>query len=158
MKAIDWFKKNRIGALIVIEREISLQEYIENSTKVYADIKDLLLETIFFPNTPLHDGGIIIQDDKITCAGSVFKTSLNQNLSKRLGTRHRAALGVSEESDAIAIIVSEETGRASIAMESELKYNLSNEDMRTILVEELGPKSETFFASDMSESEDDIDE
>lgn len=94
MKAVDYLKKNRIGALMVIEREVSLQEYIANSTKIYADINDSLLETIFFPNSPLHDGGIIIQGDRITCAGSVFKTSMNQNLSKRLGTRHRAALGI----------------------------------------------------------------
>lgn len=154
MKAIDYLKKNRIGALMVIEREISLQDYIDNSTKIYADINAFLIETIFYTNSPLHDGGIIIQGDKITCAGSVFKTSMNQNISKRLGTRHRAALGITEESDAIALVVSEETGRASIAIESELHYNLSNEEFRTMLLEELGPKAETFFASDNEESED----
>ena len=148
MLAIEWFKKNHIGALIVIEREISLQEYINNSTKIYSDINSYLLETIFFPNSPLHDGGVIIQGDKITCAGSVFKTSMNQNLSKRLGTRHRAALGVAEESDAIALVVSEESGRASIAIDGELHYNLSNEEFRNMLIYELGPKSETFFDSD----------
>ena len=154
MKAIDWFKKNHIGALIVIEREISLQEYIDNSTKVYSDIKDLMLETIFFPNSPLHDGGVIIQGDKISCAGSVFKTSMNQSISKRLGTRHRAALGIAEESDALALIVSEETGRASIAMDGELLYGLSNEEFRQVLVKELSPKTETFFASDDDKMED----
>ena len=153
MLAIDWLKKNKIGALIVIEREVSLQEYIENSTKIYADVNSFLLETIFFPNSPLHDGGIIIQGDKVTCAGSVFKTSMNQNLDKRLGTRHRAALGIAEESDAIALIVSEETGRASIAINGEMNYNLSNEEFRVMLMEELSPKSETFFASDIKESE-----
>lgn len=158
MKSIDWLRKNKIGALIVIEREISLQEYIDNSTKIYADIKDLLLETIFFPNSPLHDGGVIIQGDRVTCAGSVFKTSMNQNVSKRLGTRHRAALGIAEESDALALVVSEETGRASIAMDSELHYNLTNEEFREILLRELGPKTETFFASDDNGSEDEEDE
>lgn len=148
MLAVEWLKKNNIGALIVIEREISLQEYIDNSTKIYSNINSYLIENIFFPNSPLHDGGIIIQGDRITCAGSVFKTSMNQNLSKRLGTRHRAALGVAEESDAIALIVSEETGRASIAVDGELHYNLSNEEFRSMLLEELGPKSDTFFASD----------
>ncbi len=157
MKACDWLKKNRIGALIVIEREVSLQEYIGNSTKIYANINDSLLETIFFPNSPLHDGGVIIQGDRITCAGSVFKTSVNQNLSKRLGTRHRAALGIAEESDALAIVVSEETGRLSLAMDSELHYNLTNEEMRTMLLEELSPKSEIFFASDEEESEGEED-
>lgn len=158
MLAIDWLKKNKIGALVVIEREVSLQEYIENSTKIYADVNSFLLETIFFPNSPLHDGGIIIQGDKVTCAGSVFKTSMNQNLDKRLGTRHRAALGIAEESDAIALIVSEETGRASIAINGEMNYNLSNEEFRAMLIEELSPKSETFFASDMKESQGEDDE
>lgn len=148
MLAVDWLKKNRIGALIVIEREISLQDYIDNSTKIYSNINSYLLETIFFPNSPLHDGGVIIQGDRITCAGSVFKTSMNQNLSKRLGTRHRAALGIAEESDALALVVSEETGRVSMAFDGELHYNLSNEEFRSMLLDELGPKSETFFASD----------
>ena len=111
MDAIEYLKKNRIGALIVIERDISLQEYITPATKIYADVSSPLLGTIFFPNNPLHDGGVIIQGDKITCAGSVFKTSMDPTLSKRLGTRHRAALGVAEETDAIALVVSEETGR-----------------------------------------------
>jgi diadenylate cyclase len=101
MRAVEYLKKNRIGALIVIEREISLEEYIKNATKIYADISDALLENIFFPNSPLHDGGVIIQGNRITCAGSVFKTSMNPNVSKRLGTRHRAALGIAEESDAV---------------------------------------------------------
>lgn len=158
MKAVDYLKKNRIGALMVIEREVSLQEYIANSTKIYADINDSLLETIFFPNSPLHDGGVIIQGDRITCAGSVFKTSMNQNLSKRLGTRHRAALGIAEESDALALIVSEETGRSSIAMEGELHYNLSNEEFRAMLIAELGPKNEIFFDADEKGSEEDEDE
>ena len=157
MLAVEWFKKNNIGALIVIEREISLQEYIDNSTKIYSNINSYLIENIFFPNSPLHDGGIIIQGDRITCAGSVFKTSMNQNLSKRLGTRHRAALGIAEESDAIALIVSEETGKASIAVDGELHYNLSNEEFRSMLLEELGPKSDTFFASD-ERSESEVDE
>ncbi len=158
MKAVDFMRHNSIGALIVIEREISLQEYIENSTKIYADINETLLETIFYPNSPLHDGGVIIQGDKITCAGSVFKTSLNQNISKRLGTRHRAALGIAEESDAVALVVSEETGRLSIASEGELRYNLGIEEFRTLLLDELSPKTEIFFASDNKESEDDDNE
>jgi diadenylate cyclase len=80
----------RIGALITIERDNSMQEYIEKSKKLYADISSDLLISIFFPNNPLHDGGVIIQGDKVTCAGAVFPTSDNQKISKRLGTRHRA--------------------------------------------------------------------
>jgi len=155
MRSVDYLRKNRIGALIVIEREISLEEYIKNSTKVYADISDSLLETIFFPNSPLHDGGVIIQGNKITCAGSVFKTSMNPNVSKRLGTRHRAALGIAEESDAIALVVSEETGRLSIAMDSKLNYNLDQEQFRIMLLEALRPKTEVFFEADEKEEEND---
>ncbi len=152
--AIDYLKKNRIGALIVIERDYSLAQYIEPANKLYADISSELLISIFFPNNPLHDGGVIIEGDKITCAGSVFPTSNNQNISKRLGTRHRAALGISEITDAIAVTVSEETGRISIAVQSELNYNLSLEDARMMLLEELQPKKETFYeADDVSESE-----
>ena len=154
MRAVEYLKKNRIGALIVIEREISLEEYIKNATKVYADISDSLLETIFFPNSPLHDGGVIIQGDRITCAGAVFRTSMNPNISKRLGTRHRAALGIAEESDAIALVVSEETGRLSIAVEGNLHYNLDSDQFRMMLIDELKPKMEVFFEADESDGED----
>jgi len=148
INAAEYLKKNRIGALIVIERDYSLAQYIEPANKIYADISSELLISIFFPNNPLHDGGVIIQGDKITCAGSVFPTSMNPNISKRLGTRHRAALGISETSDAIALIVSEETGRISIAIKSELNYNLSLDDAKLLLLEELQPKKETFYEVD----------
>ena len=150
MDAIEYLKKNRIGALIVIERDMSLQEYITPATKVYADLTSPLLGTIFFPNSPLHDGGVIIEGDRITCAGAVFKTSMNPSISKRLGTRHRAALGIAEETDAIALVVSEETGRLSIAVDGELKYNLSLDEFRMILVDELKPKTELFYNADES--------
>ena len=152
INAVDYLKKNKIGALIVLERDYSLAQYIEPATKLYADISSELLISIFFPNNPLHDGGVIIQGDRITCAGSVFPTSNN-----RLGTRHRAALGISEVSDAIAVIVSEETGRISIAINSELNYNLSLDDARMLLIEELQPKKEIFYEADQ-ESESDEDE
>lgn len=148
MDAVEYLKKNRIGALIVIERDMSLQEYITPATKVYADLTSPLLGTIFFPNSPLHDGGVIIQGDRITCAGAVFKTSMNPAISKRLGTRHRAALGIAEETDAIALVVSEETGKISIAVDGELKYNLSLDEFRMTLVEELRPKTEVFYDAD----------
>ncbi len=151
MDAVEYLKKNRIGALIVIERDMSLQEYITPATKVYADLTSPLLGTIFFPNSPLHDGGVIIQGDRITCAGAVFKTSMNPAISKRLGTRHRAALGIAEETDAIALVVSEETGKLSIAVDGELKYNLSLDEFRMTLVEELKPKMEIFYDADSKE-------
>ncbi len=138
--AMDYLKKARIGALIIIERDNSLTDYIEKSKKIYADISSDLLISIFFPNNPLHDGGVIIQGDKITSAGAVFPTSENMKISKRLGTRHRAALGISEISDCISLIVSEETGRLSVAMNGELNYNLTTDEIKLILLEELRPK------------------
>lgn len=138
--AMETLKKERIGALIVIERDNSLNDYIQKSKKIYADISSDLLISIFFPNNPLHDGGVIIQGDKITSAGAVFPTSDNLKISKRLGTRHRAALGISETGDCIALVVSEETGRLSIAMNGELNYNLTIDDVKMILLEELRPK------------------
>ena len=158
INALDYLKKNKIGALIVIERDYSLAQYIEPATKLYADITSELLISIFWKNNPLHDGGVIIQGDKITCAGSVFPTSSNPNISKRLGTRHRAALGISEISDCISVIVSEETGRISIAIQSDLHYNLALDDARMLLLEELQPKKETFYEADTIESEGDEDE
>ena len=140
VQAVEYLKRSRIGALIVIERDNSLAEYIEKSKKIYADISSELLISIFFPNNPLHDGGVIIQGDKITSAGAVFPTSDNLKISKRLGTRHRAALGISEESDCISLIVSEETGRLSMAINSELHYNLTVDDFKMMLLEELRPK------------------
>ena len=111
--ALEYMGKARIGSLTVIERDNGLTEYIEKSKKIYADISSDLLISIFFPNNPLHDGGVIIQGNKVTSAGAVFPTSDNLRISKRLGTRHRAALGISEASDCIAIVSSEETGRLS---------------------------------------------
>ena len=159
MQAVEYLKKQRIGALIVIERDYGLGQFIDPATKLYADISSELLVSIFFPNNPLHDGGVIIQGDRITCAGSVFPTSMNPSVPKKLGTRHRAALGLSEISDAICVVVSEETGKVSIAVDSELHYNLSLDDCRMMLIDELKPKSEIFYDSDeVEESEGDTDE
>ena len=140
VSALDYLRKSRIGALIVLERDNSLNDYIEKSKKLYADISSDLLISIFFPNNPLHDGGVIIQGDKITSAGAVFPTSDNMKISKRLGTRHRAALGISEEMDCISVVASEETGRLSIAIGGELYYNLTLDDVKLRLLEELRPK------------------
>ncbi len=153
VNAMDYCKKARIGALIVIERDNSLQEYIEQSKKIYADISSDLLISIFFPNNPLHDGGVIIQGDKITSAGAVFPTSNNLRISKRLGTRHRAALGISETGDCIALIVSEETGRLSIAIDGELNYNLTLDEIKMNLLEELRPKKSIIMEEEEEQDE-----
>lgn len=154
IQSVEYLRKTRIGALIVIERDVSLRDYIEKSKKIYGDISSELLISIFFPNNPLHDGGVIIQGDKISCAGAVFPTSSNPKISKRLGTRHRAALGIAEETDCIALVVSEETGRLSIAVKGELFYNLNIDDIRMMLIDELRPKQ----AEELSEEDEDYEE
>lgn len=156
MQAVEYMKRNRIGALIVIERDYALSQYIENANKLYADLSSELLISIFFPNNPLHDGAVILQGDRITCAGSVLPTSMNQSISKRVGTRHRAALGIAEVSDAVAVCVSEETGRVSIAVDGELNYNLTLDDVRMILIDALQPKKETFFDADVLEEKEEV--
>lgn len=152
VNAVDYMRKERIGALIVLERDISLGNYIEKAKKIYADLSSDLLIAIFYEGNPLHDGGVIIQGDRITCAGAVFPTSSSPKLNRRLGTRHRAALGLSEETDAICIVVSEETGRVSIALKGEMLYNLTLDDVRMMLIDELRPKQ------DIDLDEDEIDE
>ncbi|MDO4962872.1 MAG: diadenylate cyclase CdaA [bacterium] len=147
--AMDSLRKTRTGALIVIERDNSLNDYIQKSKKIYADISSDLLMSIFFPNNPLHDGGVIIQGDKITCARSVFPTSENSKIIKRLGTRHRAALGISEISDCISLIVSEETGRLSVAIGGQLHYNLTPDEIKIMLLEELNPKKSLIIEEDI---------
>lgn len=153
VQALDYLRRARIGALIVIERDHSLSEYIEKSKKIYADISSELLISIFFPNNPLHDGGVIIQGDKITCAGTVFPSSESLKISKRLGTRHRAALGIAETTDCISIVCSEETGRLSIAVSSELHYNLTLDEVKLMLLEELRPKKSLILEDEGEEGD-----
>ena len=157
MNSVDYFRKTKIGSLIVIEREISLNEYIEKSKALSAEISSELLISIFFPRNPLHDGGVIIQGNKIASAGAVFPISLNGKINKKLGTRHRAALGISEESDCIAIVVSEETGKISIAINGILNYNLSLDDARMLLIEELKPKKELLLDDELEEEQSEAD-
>ncbi|HHU54321.1 MAG TPA: TIGR00159 family protein [Mollicutes bacterium] len=157
VQSLDYLRKNRIGALIIIERDHSLSEYIDKSKKIYADISSELLISIFFPNNPLHDGGVIIQGDKITSAGAVFPSSENLKISKRLGTRHRAALGMAETTDCISIVCSEETGRLSIAVSSELHYNLTIDEIKLMLLEELRPKKSLILDDEDEEGDNDED-
>lgn len=140
VNACDYLRKYKIGALMVIERDNSLNDYIEKSKKLYATISSDLLIAIFYEGNPLHDGGTIIQGDQITSAGAVFPTSDSMKISKRLGTRHRAALGISEQFDCISIVVSEETGRLSLAIGGELLYNLTLDEVKLKLLDELKPK------------------
>jgi diadenylate cyclase len=154
VKSVEYMKKRRIGALITIERDNSLNDYIEKSTKLYADISSSLLISIFFPNNPLHDGAVIIQGDKVTSAGAVYPTSDNVKISKRLGTRHRAALGISEQTDSLSIVLSEETGRVSVTEAGNLNYNLSIDDLKILLLDELKPNKNTVLEEEEIKNED----
>ena len=156
VNAIDYLRKERIGALIVVERDVSLGNYIDKAKKLYADLSSDLLIAIFYEGNPLHDGGVIIQGDRITCAGAVFPTSSSPKLNRRLGTRHRAALGLAEETDAICIVVSEETGRVSIALNGEMLYNLTLDDVRMMLIDELRPKQDVEYDEDEDVNEEEI--
>ncbi len=120
----------RIGALIVIEREMGLKNYIESGVTVDAALSYDLLVTIFSPGAPLHDGAVIIQKDRITAAACFLPLTLNPRLSKELGTRHRAAIGVTEESDAVVVVVSEETGIISTVVGGDIQRNLDGQALR----------------------------
>lgn len=154
VQAMDYMRKERIGALIVLERDISLGNYIDKAKKIYADLTSDLLIAIFYEGNPLHDGGVIIQGDRITCAGAIFPTSSSQKINKRLGTRHRAALGLSEETDAICLVVSEETGRMSVAIKGELYHNLTLDDIRIMLIDELRPKQDINLGDEEMDEEE----
>ena len=151
VNACDYMSKERIGALIVLERDVSLANYIDKAKKIYADLTSDLLVAIFYEGNPLHDGGCIIQGDRITCAGAVFPTSGSTKIDRNLGTRHRAALGLSEETDALCLVVSEETGKLSVCIKGEMLYNLSLDDVRMLLIDELKPKNETNIESEEEE-------
>ena len=135
-KAIQYMAKRKIGALISIELNDLLDEYAHTGIQIGGDLSNQLLINIFIPNTPLHDGAVIVQDFKITSAASYLPLSENPLISKELGTRHRAAIGLSEVTDAVTIIVSEETGTISFATNGELRKIPVNE-LRASLVNEL---------------------
>jgi diadenylate cyclase len=131
--AASFFSKQRIGALIVIEREIGLRTYIESGVPMDARLSYDLLVTIFRPSAPLHDGAVIIQHDRIAAAACFLPLSMNPVLSNQMGTRHRAALGITEETDGVAIIVSEETGHISVAQAGQIERELSPDALRARL-------------------------
>ena len=128
--AANLFAQNQTGALIVIEREIGLRTYIESGVPLDAHLSYDLLATIFRPSAPLHDGAVIIQGDRIAAAACFLPLSMNPVLSTQLGTRHRAGIGVTEETDAIAVIVSEETGAISLAVGGKIERDLTVEELR----------------------------
>jgi diadenylate cyclase len=132
-KAVHTLSQNRIGALMVIERYTKIGDIIRTGITMDSLISAELLVNIFIPNTPLHDGAVIIRENKIKAAACFLPLTQNQNLSKELGTRHRAALGISENSDAVVIVVSEETGKISVALDGDLTRNLTIETLKKAL-------------------------
>lgn len=143
VKATVNMSSTKTGALIVIERETRLGEYISTGTILDANVTSSLLENIFVPNTPLHDGAVIIRGNKIITAACLLPLTANNNLSRELGTRHRAAIGLSEATDAIIVVVSEETGKISLARNGSLTRNLSQESLTKALQKILLQNTET---------------
>ena len=129
-------RKRKVGALIVIEREDPLDTIADTGDKIDANINQRLIENIFSKNSPLHDGAMVIADKRIKAAGCILPVSHEQNIPKELGLRHRAALGISQECDAIAIVVSEETGGITVAIKGNFKLRLSAEKLESILTEQ----------------------
>ncbi len=139
-KAVQYMAKRKIGALITIERTTGLEEYIETGIALDADVTGELLINIFIPNTPLHDGAVIIREDKIAVASAYLPLSESPLIPKEFGTRHRAAVGISEVSDALTLIVSEETGDVSITLNNRMMTELSRQEYLAILNRELVPE------------------
>ncbi|KMY52635.1 MULTISPECIES: diadenylate cyclase CdaA [Bacillaceae] len=137
MKSVSYMAKRRIGALISIEKETGMNDYIETGIPLHSSITSELLINIFIPNTPLHDGAVIIQKNKIAAAACYLPLSESPFISKELGTRHRAAMGISEVTDSITIVVSEETGAVSVTKNGDLFRDLSSEDFEKLLMHEL---------------------
>ena len=141
-EAVYSLAKKKIGAIIALEREIGLKPYIESGVTLDSRISSELINTVFMPHTPLHDGGIVIQNGRIIAAGCLFPLTQNPRISKSLGTRHRAAVGLTDETDALVIIVSEETGMVSLAREGRLIRNIDREDLTRILSSVFGRRTQ----------------
>ncbi len=141
-QAIQYMSKRLIGALITVQMNTGLDDYIETGIPLDADVSGALLINIFIPNTPLHDGAVIIKDNRIAVAAAYLPLSESNLIPKELGTRHRAAVGISEVTDALTIVVSEETGGVTITKNNELIRDLTQQDYRKLLYNELVPTQE----------------
>ena len=135
--AVNELAKSKTGALIVFERDIKLTDIIETGLEINSEISPQLLVNIFVPNTPLHDGAVIISNNKITAAACILPLADDKNIARELGTRHRAGIGISKDSDAIVVIVSEETGSISIANNGVLIRDVKDEALKRILIKNL---------------------
>ena len=137
IKSIDHLSGKKIGALITFEKNTSMDEYISNAFKIEAPLNSELLSSIFYPNTPLHDGAVIIRRNKIVCAGAYYPPTERLDIPKQLGSRHRAAIGISEISDSLTIIVSEESGNISVSVDGYLDLDISKESLLLYLEKHL---------------------
>lgn len=137
IKSIDHLSGKKIGALITFEKNTSMDEYINNAFKIGAILNSELLSSIFYPNTPLHDGALIIRRNEIVCAGAYYPPTERLDIPKQLGSRHRAAIGISEISDSLTIIVSEESGNISISVDGFLDLDISKESLLLYLEKHL---------------------
>lgn len=142
VSAVSNMAQTKTGALIVMERTTKLGDVIKTGTLLDAEVSSSLLENIFVPNTPLHDGAVIIRGDRIHTAGCFLPLTSNENLSRELGTRHRAALGISEASDSVVIVVSEETGKISVALNGTLTRNLTENSLKIALSKAFSKETE----------------
>ncbi|QEK13686.1 TIGR00159 family protein [Crassaminicella thermophila] len=142
VEAVTYLSRKKIGALIVIERETGIGDVMETGTFIHGDISSGLLINIFIPNTPLHDGAVVIRKDKIMAASCVLPLTENPNLSKELGTRHRAGIGITEKCDAVVIMVSEETGSISVAIDGKISRYLDAKTLRSILKNVYKPENQ----------------
>ena len=138
--ACEVLSREKVGALIVFARDNRLDEYVKTGTKIDGQVSDQLIRNIFFPKASLHDGAVIIRDGRITAAGCVLPLSSSNRLNADLGTRHRAGVGISEASDAVVVIVSEETGTISVAVGGMLKRHLASQTLEKLLTHELCPE------------------
>ncbi|SHH90510.1 diadenylate cyclase [Clostridium collagenovorans DSM 3089] len=136
--AVDNLAKEKVGALIILEQKTGLGEVINTGTKIDALVSAALLENIFVVNTPLHDGATVIRDNRVVASGCFLPLTENKSINKQLGTRHRAAIGLSETADALVIVVSEETGTISIAINGKLIRNFDKEKLKNVLMRVLG--------------------
>ena len=143
VKAVKYMSPRKIGALVAIEGARTLQEYRSTGIELDATVSGELLINIFIPNTPLHDGAVIIKDNKVAVASAYFPLSESAGISKEFGTRHRAAIGLSEVSDAFVFVVSEETGGLSIAVNGNFRHDLTMEEFEASLRSHLISESET---------------
>ncbi len=140
VQAADRLSPVKIGALIAIERNQQLSEVVEGGVPINCDLTPEMLETIFFPNNAIHDGGVVLRENRILRAACIFPLTNRQDLSKSVGTRHRAAIGLTEETDAVVVVISEETGAISYAHRGHLTRNVTIEELRAFLTAELVPR------------------